>query len=208
MINGQSGEIIFVSEAKGSVHDFEMFKRSGIRLADDILLVGDKGFQGICDIHAFSVTPFKKPKGDSLTEEQKEFNRSLSSYRIRIEHVHRRVKRFKIFQLRYRNKQRNHSIRFEEWTREYTYDIMEKWKRRRAPSAAKKQTTSKEDLHQAVAKKKKEKCKSCGKVYTPKPKKNGYSEEEKRQALKYYYEGNSGRSTGRFFGMSKANAVR
>ena len=54
----------------------------------------------------------------------------------------------------------------------------------------------------------KEKCKSCGKVYTPKPKKNGYSEEEKNQAIKYYYEGNSGRSTGRFFGMSKANATR
>ena len=52
------------------------------------------------------------------------------------------------------------------------------------------------------------KSKGCGKTYTPEPKKNGYSEEEKTQALKYYYEGNSGRSTGRFFRMSKANAVR
>jgi len=52
------------------------------------------------------------------------------------------------------------------------------------------------------------KCKECGKVYTPEPKKSGYSEEERTQAIKYYYEGNSGRSTGRFFKMSKANAVR
>ena len=52
------------------------------------------------------------------------------------------------------------------------------------------------------------KCKACGKVYTPEPKKSGYSEEEKNMAIKYYYEGNSGRSTGRFFNMSKANAVR
>jgi len=52
------------------------------------------------------------------------------------------------------------------------------------------------------------KCKICGKVYTPEPKKSGYSEEEKNMAIKYYYEGNSGRSTGRFFQMSKANAVR
>ena len=52
------------------------------------------------------------------------------------------------------------------------------------------------------------KCKSCGKTYTPEPKKSGYSEEEKQMAIKYYYEGNSGRSTGRFFKMSKANAVR
>ena len=52
------------------------------------------------------------------------------------------------------------------------------------------------------------KCKSCGKTHNPTPRKNGYSEEEKTQAIRYYYEGNSGRSTGRFFGMSKANAVR
>lgn len=54
----------------------------------------------------------------------------------------------------------------------------------------------------------KNQCKKCEKVYTPRPKKSGYSEEEKRQAIKYYYEGNSGRSTGRFFKMSKANVVR
>ena len=52
------------------------------------------------------------------------------------------------------------------------------------------------------------KCKSCGKIYNPTPRKSGYSEEEKTQAIRYYYEGNSGRSTGRFFKMSKANAVR
>ena len=52
------------------------------------------------------------------------------------------------------------------------------------------------------------KCKKCGKTYRPNPKKSGYSEEAKKLALKYYYEGNSGRSTGRFFKMSKANAVR
>jgi len=52
------------------------------------------------------------------------------------------------------------------------------------------------------------KCKSCGKRHNPRPGKNGYSEEEKTAALKYYYEGNSGRSTGRYFAMSKANAAR
>lgn len=53
----------------------------------------------------------------------------------------------------------------------------------------------------------KNQCKKCGKIHTPKPK-NQYTEEEKVQAIKYYYEGNSGRSVGRFFKMSKANAVR
>jgi len=123
VINGQSGEILFVSEAKGAVHDFEMYKRSGLRLHDDILFVGDSGFQGICDIHLFSVTPFKKPKGGELTEEQKEFNRSLAKYRIRIEHVNRRIKRFKIFQQRYRNKQQRHFIRFMLICGVYNYEL-------------------------------------------------------------------------------------
>jgi len=51
-------------------------------------------------------------------------------------------------------------------------------------------------------------CEKCKKVYTPKPKEREYSEEERTSAIKYYLEGNSGRSTGRFFGMSKANVVR
>ena len=47
------------------------------------------------------------------------------------------------------------------------------------------------------------KCKVCGKVYTPKPKERNYSEEIKRQAIKLYMEGNSGRAVGRILGISK-----
>ena len=111
MIDGLSGKVVCVDEAKGSVHDFQIFKQSGIHMLPDILLVGDKGFQGICDIHPFSVTPFKKPRKGGLTPEQKAFNSSLSKFRILIEHVNRRIKRFKILQMRYRNKQKKHLLR-------------------------------------------------------------------------------------------------
>ena len=47
------------------------------------------------------------------------------------------------------------------------------------------------------------KCKHCGKTYTPKPKERNYSEEIKRQAIKLYMEGNSGRAVGRILGISK-----
>lgn len=123
VINGQSGEIICVSEAKGSVHDFEMFKRSNIHLLDDILCVGDKGFQGICDLHPFSITPFKKPKGGKLTPEQKAFNSNLSKYRIRIEHVNRRLNCFKILKYCYRNKQKKHLLRFSLICGLFNYDL-------------------------------------------------------------------------------------
>ena len=47
------------------------------------------------------------------------------------------------------------------------------------------------------------KCKHCGKVYTPNPKERNYSEEVKKQAIKLYMEGNSGRAVGRILGISK-----
>jgi hypothetical protein len=36
---------------------------------DAILLIGDKGYQGLVDIHANSETPFKKSKNGELTYE-------------------------------------------------------------------------------------------------------------------------------------------
>lgn len=92
-----------MAEAKGSVHDFEVFRQSGIHMLDDILLVCDRGFQGICDIHALSLIPFKKPRNGTLTAEKKAFNRNLSKFRILIEHMNRRIKHFKMLQMRYRN---------------------------------------------------------------------------------------------------------
>jgi len=123
VIDGLSGKIICVNEAKGSVHDFEIFKQSGIRLLDNILLIGDKGFQGICAFHALSLTPFKKPRKGELTPEQKAFNSTLSKFRMLIEHVNRRIKRFKILQYRYRNKQRKHLLRVSLICGIYNYEL-------------------------------------------------------------------------------------
>ena len=74
----------------------ELFRQSGVRLFEFILLVGDKGYQGIDELHENSIMPYKKPKGGKLTKEQKAFNRSLSKFRILIERINRRIKRFKV----------------------------------------------------------------------------------------------------------------
>jgi len=100
-----------------------LFKLSGIHILEDILLVADKGFQGLCGLHAFSLTPFKKPRKGTLTPEQKAFNSNLSKYRIAIEHVNRRIKRFKMFQYRYRNKQRKHLLRISLICGIYNFDL-------------------------------------------------------------------------------------
>jgi hypothetical protein len=111
IINGVSGQVICVHQAKGSVHDLELFRQSRVRINRFIIVVGDKGYQGIAELHKNSLTPYKKPKGGELTLEQKAFNSTLSKIRILIEHVNRRIKRFKMFQCRYRNKQRKHHKR-------------------------------------------------------------------------------------------------
>lgn len=48
-------------------------------------------------------------------------------------------------------------------------------------------------------------CGCCGRKYTPEPKRNRYSEEERKEAIKMYYSGASGRQVGSYFGFSKAN---
>ena len=49
------------------------------------------------------------------------------------------------------------------------------------------------------------KCLECGKFRTINPKKKGYSEEVRTQAIKLHFAGASGRTVGKVMGMSKAN---
>jgi len=102
----------------------EIFKRSKTRFAKDILSIGDKGFQGLRLYHANSLTPYKKPRNGKLTDYQKWFNSQIGSYRIRVEHVNRLIKRFKILQLRYRNKQRKHLLRLSLICGIYNYVLI------------------------------------------------------------------------------------
>ena len=48
-------------------------------------------------------------------------------------------------------------------------------------------------------------CKECKIAYTLNSKKRDYPEEIRKQAIKTYYAGASGRGVGKVFGMSKAN---
>ena len=47
------------------------------------------------------------------------------------------------------------------------------------------------------------KCKICGKYYITNAQERTYSEEVKKQAIKLYMEGNSGRAVGRILGIGK-----
>ena len=72
----------------------------------------DLGFIGIKKIHANSVHPIKRKKGQKLTKEQKQFNRQASSDRVHCENTIGHLKRFRIISERYRNRRKRFGLRF------------------------------------------------------------------------------------------------
>jgi hypothetical protein len=115
--------ILAISEAvPGAKHDKKLSDqvRTMDRLPDGCEVDADKGYQGLDKQVALVVvrnletdeehqvprlqvrTPFKKPKGGELTDEQKEFNRQLGSVRVRVEHCIGWVKNWAIIATRFR----------------------------------------------------------------------------------------------------------
>ena len=111
VLEQKSGKIICLGHGKGRIHDFRLFKTSGIKFRELVKVIADKGYQGIAKIHKLSETPIKKPKGEKLTKAQKKYNRQLNRLRIVVEHVNRRLKIFKILSYRYRNRHRRFGLR-------------------------------------------------------------------------------------------------
>ncbi|WP_455046052.1 transposase family protein [Leptotrichia trevisanii] len=60
----------------------------------------------------FLLQTLKSTKNYKLTEEDKEYNSTISKQRIYIEHVNRHIKRFRILSTCYRNKRRKFIMRF------------------------------------------------------------------------------------------------
>ena len=96
----------------GSKHDFQLFKESRCGLPCHVRVLADTGYQGLAGIHANSQTPTKKSKHHPLTKEQRAANRALSSVRILIENIIRKLKVFRILSERYRNRRKRFGLRF------------------------------------------------------------------------------------------------
>ncbi len=94
MISCSKGEdIIDVTVgARGPASDINLFRQQQAKFSPEQEFVGDKAYVGA----ARTTTPTKKPKGGELTTEQPEENKKISSRRIFIEHLIRRLKIFRI----------------------------------------------------------------------------------------------------------------
>lgn len=125
MVNQKTQEIICIAVREGKAHDFRIWKESQISIEEKTELLADKGCQGVKKIHGNSRTPMKKAKGKSLSEEQKKFNQQLAKERIVVvEHVHRKLKIFRILSSRYRNRRRRFGLRLNLIAGIYNYELL------------------------------------------------------------------------------------
>lgn len=116
-------EIRCVVNGSGRRHDYKLFVDSKVRFHPETESLEDSGYQGISKLHRNCRFPKKKPKKGKLTPEDKHYNRSLASRRIAIEHVNRRLKVFRIFSQRYRNRRKRFGLRCHLIAGIYNYDL-------------------------------------------------------------------------------------
>ena len=123
VIHQKSSQIICLGHAKGRMHDFKLFKTSGVKFEKLLKVIADKGYQGIHKIHQLSETPIKKSNGKKLTEEQKKYNRELNRLRIVVEDVNCRLKILNIVSNQYRNRHRRFGLRSNLIAGLYNYEL-------------------------------------------------------------------------------------
>ncbi len=123
LINQRTLEIICAAIRKGTEHDFRIFKQSKIKAVPKIEVIADKGYQGIKNYHKGSKTPHKKPRNGKLNPEQKRENRRLAQVRIKVEHIIRFLKIFRILSSRYRNRRKRFGLRVNLIAGIYNYEL-------------------------------------------------------------------------------------
>ena len=96
LINAQLTILFLSATAHGSMHDKRLADATPYPLPAGSHLLQDLGFQAFTLDGVTTHTPHKKPKGGTLTAEQKAANRQLARRRIRIAHVNSSVKRCRI----------------------------------------------------------------------------------------------------------------
>lgn len=83
-----NGEIVYLSPTyPGSAHDKKIWDEENIFFNKDLQLLVDLGFLGLTSETAKILIPFKSSKKHELSNEQKDYNRWVSSLRVKVEHI-------------------------------------------------------------------------------------------------------------------------
>ena len=123
IVDIKTNKIICIAIAKGSTHDFQLFKDSVVDINKLIKFLADSGYQGIHEYFPNSQIPKKNSKLHKLTKADKEINRIISRNRIAIEHVNAVLKVFRILSSKYRNRRRRFALRVALICGIYNYEL-------------------------------------------------------------------------------------
>jgi len=123
VVDKKTKKIICTSYDSGKTHDFKLYKKSRVKIAIDIQVLTDTGYQGLQKIHANTSMPKKKSKKNPLTKEDKKQNQTLSAERVPNENVIGSVKRFKIVADKYRNRKKRFGLRFNLIAGIYNFEL-------------------------------------------------------------------------------------
>lgn len=98
--------LIFSQSYPGKDHDKGILNREGWaeHIPDAVKIQGDLGFQGLQNEYVNVEIPHKKPKGGSLSDEQKQENQALARERVICENAFAGLKRYGIAAQVYRNR--------------------------------------------------------------------------------------------------------
>jgi hypothetical protein len=96
----------------GRIHDKKQLDQEDLvgNIPSEVLIQGDLGFQGLQKEFINIQLPHKKPKGRKLKASLRRANRNLSRERVKCEHAHAGIKRYKIAAGIYRN----HKVDFDD----------------------------------------------------------------------------------------------
>jgi hypothetical protein len=109
------------THARGSTHDYALYKRSHPNLPSKVAQGFDLGYLGVKDdfLSLNCVLPFKKKnpgrgkigvRAEELSAEQKAFNQALAKERVVVEHTNSRLKKFLIWGSEFRNRTKRYDV--------------------------------------------------------------------------------------------------
>lgn len=104
------GKIVHISNPHpGRDHDMTI-RAQGPPLPPNAQAYVDGGYQGLHKDHGNTEYPYKKSKNHPLTKEEKQYNRALASFRVRVEHKIRELKIFRFLKEQNRNRRKEYGI--------------------------------------------------------------------------------------------------
>lgn len=125
MLDKSSKQIICTAFSSGKKHDFKLYEESKLSLPEKTTAELDSGYQGVQKQHLQTRIPYKKSKHHPLTQQQRKENKQLSSSRVLVEHVIRKLKIFRIVSEKYRNRRKRFSLRMNLIAGLYNYQLLQ-----------------------------------------------------------------------------------